>query len=324
MHQGLTGNNTLLAAFGHHKCASMWVHSICEQVCLDLGLRLGCVFGEQEFGGDLQRYVKERNLDFLLYGNADFHQVQRLAAGNLRAFHYVRDPRDIVVSAYFSHRNVHPTAAWPELVEHREKLRSCTEEQGLFLELEFRARQFEEMRSWRNDAGSEAIRFCKIEELVSSPYQSFLEIFAFLGLLDQDYYSPSSRVRFLLAKLRSRLEQQLGGAVHLPRVIRMMPSERLLGIVCERDFSRLSGGRAKGQVDPNSHYRRGVHGDWLNHFSLDHLQFFKERYNDVVLQYGYETDPDWDRQYVPIIRQRLNAPGGAYAHAQVASPRTQL
>lgn len=307
MSQGPTNKKHLTAAFGHHKCASMWVHGICEQVCLDLGLRLGSVFGAPEFGGDLERYVRERNLDFLLYGNADFHQVQHLAMENIRAFHYVRDPRDIVVSAYFSHRNSHSTQAWPELIEYREKLRACTEEQGLLLELEFRAQQFQEMRSWKANSATGPIRSYRIEEVIARPYETFVEIFASLGLLDEGYYSAANRLRFLLAKVSCRAERLLGKSVHLPRAIRAIPTEALLGIVHERDFSKLSGGRQKGETDPASHYRRGVHGDWLNHFSLEHLQFFKERYGDLLLQYGYESDPDWDRKYVPIIQRRLKS-----------------
>jgi hypothetical protein len=305
MNQGLTTQKRLAAAFGHHKCASMWVHSICEQVCLELGLKLGCVFGEKEFGGDLERYVRERKIDFLLYGNADFQQVQSLPVENIHAFHYVRDPRDIVVSAYFSHRNSHSTEAWPELVEYREKLRSCSKEQGLFLELDFRSQQFQEMRSWKDNSDNGSIRSHKIEDVISSPYRTFLEIFGSLGLLDQEYYSPANRARFLLAKAGCKLERLTGGSMHLPRGLRVIPAERLLGIIYERDFSKLSGGRQKGQVDPTNHYRRGVHGDWINHFSVEHLQFFKERYGDLVLQYGYESDPDWDRKYASIIQDRL-------------------
>jgi hypothetical protein len=305
MNQGLTTQKSLLAAFGHHKCASMWVHSICEQVCLELGLKLGCVFVEREFGGDLERYVRERKIGFLLYGNADFQQVQRLPMETIRAFHYVRDPRDIVVSAYFSHRNSHSTEAWPELVEYREKLRSCSKEQGLFLELDFRAQQFQEMRSWEEHSHNGSIRTYKIEDVISSPYQTFLEIFASLGLLDEEYYSPSNRLRFLLAKASGRFEHLMGSSVHLPRGVRAIPAERLLGVVYERDFSKLSGGRQKGQTDATSHYRSGVHGDWINHFSVEHLQLFKERYGSLVLQYGYESDPDWDRKYIPIIQDRL-------------------
>ena len=303
MNQEISTKKGLVAAFGHHKCASMWVHSICEQVSLELGIRLGSVFLERDFGGDLGRYARDEKIGFLLYGNADFQQVQRLPLDETRAFHYVRDPRDIVVSAYFSHRNSHSTDAWPELIEYRERLRACSKEEGLFLELDFRSEQFQEMQSWQDHADDGSIRTYKIEDVIASPYQTFLEIFSYLGLLDEEYYSPSNRLRFLLAKTSSRFEHLMG--MHLPRGVRAIPPERLLGIVYERDFSKLSGGRKKGQADPTSHYRSGVHGDWVNHFTVEHLQLFKEHYGSLVLQYGYESDPDWDRKYIRIIQERL-------------------
>lgn len=305
MNQDLKADKPLMAAFGHHKCATMWVHSICGQVCVELGLSEGEVFLERDFGGDLQRYVRKEKVDFLLYGNADFRQVRRLPLQTMRAFHYVRDPRDIVVSAYFSHRNSHSTKAWPELIAYREKLRSCSKDEGLFLELDFRSEQFEEMRSWQDNSDESCIRSYRIEDVFSSPYQTFLDIFSYLGLLDEEYYSPSSRMRFLLAKASARFGK--GISLRFPSGLTTIPPERLLGIVYERDFSKLSGGRKKGQTDPSSHYRSGVHGDWVNHFSIEHLQAFKERYGDLVLQYGYESDPDWDRNYAPIIQERLKS-----------------
>jgi hypothetical protein len=168
----------------------------------------------------------------------------------------------------------------------------------MFLELDFRAEQFDQMRSWKGCLDDESIRFYRIEDIIADPYRSFLEIFGFLGLLDEEYYSPSERLRFLLAKASFKLENSMGGSVHLPRGLKALPAERLLGVVYERDFSKLSGGRQKGQSDTTSHYRRGVHGDWVNHFSAEHLRYFKERYGDLVLQYGYESDPDWDSKYL--------------------------
>ena len=73
-----------------------------------------------------------------------------------------------------------------------------------------------------------------------------------------------------------------------------LPAERMLGIVWERDFKRLSGGRKVGQQDVKSHYRKGVPGDWKNHFKPEHVAHFKRHYNDLLLKYGYETNPDWE------------------------------
>src|ERR1035438_2408123 len=106
------------------------------------------------------------------------------------------------------------------------------------------------MRNWEDISDNGSIRLYKIEDVISSPYRTFLEIFGSFGLLDQEYYSPSNRLRFLLAKASCRLERLMGSPIHLPRGIRAIPAERLLGIVYERDFSKLAGGRQKGQVDP--------------------------------------------------------------------------
>jgi hypothetical protein len=298
MDQVMETKGHIFGAFGHHKAATMWVHGICGQVCLELGLKVGTVFLDREFDGDLERYAREGKIDFLLYGNANYKHVQHLPLKRIRGFHYVRDPRDVVASAYFSHRNSHSTEAWPELIEYREKLRSCSKEEGMFLELDFRAEQFDEMRSWIDCVDQRSVRFYRIEDVILDPYGSFLDIFNFMGLLDEEYYSPSERIRFLLAKASCRLENVTGGSVRLPRGLKALPPERLLGIVYERDFSKLSGGRKQGESDTSSHYRRGVHGDWVNHFSSEHLRYFKERYGDLVLQYGYESDPDWDRKYL--------------------------
>lgn len=298
-------NNLIRGAFGHHKCGSMWIGGICEQACQELGIHFAAVYTPDMFNSDLPQFVSNKRVEFLSYGNADFSTVKPLIGSRLRAFHYVRDPRDIVVSAYFSHKSTHSTEQWPELVEYRERLRNCSKDEGLFLELEFRRAQFEEMRSWNTLSESDGIRQYRMEDLSKRPFESFLEMFEFLEFLDDERYTPSKRIRFLLGKAAARVEAALGSNIRVPRGLDKLPTERVLGIVSERNFQRLSGGRKQGQEHKGSHYRKGVHADWLNHFSPEHLQSFKENYGDLVLQYGYETDADWDLQYIPILQQRM-------------------
>jgi Sulfotransferase domain len=284
----------LLGYFGHHKCASTWIENICGSVCHDLGLRFRLVYTASDFDADLPSLMSHERVDFLAYANADYRHVGLL--GEVTGFHVVRDPRDVVVSAYFSHLYSHPTHAWPELISHRAKLQSVPKEEGLFLEMDFRAEQFREMESWPDTLPDNLIRL-RMEDLTADPYNQLLRIMTFLKLLDEGEYGAPARMRFLLSKIGAKLRAATGlrlGVLFAPA----LPAERLLGIAWENHFARHAGGRTDGEEDVKSHYRKGTPGDWLNHFNRKHIEYFKERYSGVLLKYGYEADDNWDRKYL--------------------------
>jgi hypothetical protein len=58
-------------------------------------------------------------------------------------------------------------------------------------------------------------------------------------------------------------------------------------------FQRLSKGRRRGQEDPSSFYRKGIAGDWKNHFSQEDRRVFKEEAGELLIRLGYEDDLDW-------------------------------
>lgn len=295
--------NVLFVALGHHKCATMWVHTIASELCRETGRRFGEVFKPPMFDGELGRYVERERLDFLGYGNAHFDYVKQLPLDRVRGFHYVRDPRDIVASAYFSHLYSHSTENWPELIAHREKLKTLSKEDGLMLDIDFRSVQFEEMASWKEYEGN-AIRTYRMEDLTRNPYPEMLRLFRWLGLLDEEYYSPAKRVHLMISKAFRRLEYLFDYKVKMPFAPTLLPAERFLGIVWENDFEKKAG-RKKGQEDSKSHYRKGVAGDWINHFTPRHIEHFKARYNNVLLMYGYETEENWEEQYLDQIEERM-------------------
>lgn len=43
----------------------------------------------------------------------------------------------------------------------------------------------------------------------------------------------------------------------------------------------------------NTFLRKGVHGDWRNHFSPEHIRVFKETAGALLLELGYENDLRW-------------------------------
>src|SRR6202034_3098967 len=79
--------------------------------------------------------------------------------------------------------------------------------------------------------------------------------------------------------------------------------QRLKAVATKHSFERLSGGRQRGSEEVSSHYRKGIHGDWQNHFTPAITRRFKTLYNDVLVMGGYEKDASWHAEQ-PLSLQR--------------------
>ena len=146
--------------FGQHKCASAYFeHSILRPICRHMGLKRAQVFSPEQFAGRLDQYVRTNKLDLVSYVNADKTFVDQLDMP-FRAVHVIRDPRDVVVSAYYSHLHSHLLSDWSELGEFRQTLSNLSEKDGLLAELKFisdlttnghKLRPFQCMMDWNYD-----------------------------------------------------------------------------------------------------------------------------------------------------------------------------
>ena len=166
----------LVAYFGHHKCATQWMRRVVADVCPAIGREQVVFSGVQDFDKDLVAAIHDPGATFLCYQNADARFVRPL--GNMRGFHIVRDPRDVVVSAYYSHLYSHNL--FGKLGEYREKLQSVPEAEGLMLELENRLHQFRVMLDWNyNDP---RILELRMEDVTGDAATYLPQIFDFLGL----------------------------------------------------------------------------------------------------------------------------------------------
>ena len=292
-----SGNTiSLRAFFGHHKCATGWINKILSEMCFHLGRRFLRVNQEKEFEGwrSLAAYLHEEKTELVAYNNAKAEPLQGLPLH--RGVHVVRDPRDILVSAYFSHLHSHQTKHWPELIPHRKRLQKLSEEEGLLCEMDFSHQQFKDMLHW--DYAQENVLELKMEELTQAPVRGFREIMAFLGWLaapKRDAERWRERVFLLLNRVTYKAHHTLSPAL-IPPYLCPLPGLSPEGVerfVKRYSFSKLSGGREKGEENKKSHYRKGKAGDWKNHFTDEHRRVFKERYNDVLVELGYETDANW-------------------------------
>ncbi len=281
----------LLAYFGHHKCASTWITLINRAVCRELNLKFRIVdsprFNPAVFAQGLNAFVKRKRIDFLSYINADFQFAKGLE--NCAGFHVIRDPRDIVVSAYFSHLYSHPTAGWPELAAHRAQLQKVGKEEGLLLEMKFRMQEFEALYNWNYHQDN--VLEMKMEDMIGSPYETMVQALSFLGLVDT---APTFTRRFIHA-VASAAAIHIKGTRLIPVTMagRKIPVDNLLGYIFKNRFSSIARGRTNGEEDVKSHYRKGVAGDWVNHFSPDHCRVFNEMFDDLLVKLGYETSTDW-------------------------------
>ncbi len=280
-------NDQLLGYFGHHKCASTWIGNIIRNACACIGMKYGVVSDSEAFDHNLQKFVTESRIGFVAYTNANLKYVEKLH--NFRGFHVIRDPRDIIVSGYFSHLHSHSAQNWPELVERRNRLQSVSKEEGLLLEMEYGERELQDLNNWNYSQPN--VLEIKMEQLIQKPYEGFVEIFRFLDLVDEGLWSGgwslSRQLHLLLAAIGNKR------FVPFSYKLKKIPIETLLFTVFDNRFSKLAKGRKPGHEDVQSHYRKGVSGDWVNHFTEEHKKFFKERYNNLLVRLGYETGTDW-------------------------------
>jgi hypothetical protein len=95
------------------------------------------------------------------------------------------------------------------------------------------------------------------------------------------------RYEDLLTRDEEILERVLLAHCRLP-----VSREQLLAVVRANRFEARSG-RKPGQENVTSHERKGVAGDWRNHFTDKVAKAFKEQYGELLVATGYETDDRW-------------------------------
>lgn len=140
--------------FGHHKCASRFFRrAIFEPIASANGWPIfsyKIIVPPYHFS-DLPRLDLD-NIDWYGVRKAGAAVVNVLntspevvsaveACGDFRGLHVVRDPRQILISAYFHHRGTHPVAGstgffWDKLSEDQRRLRELPQEEGILYELD--------------------------------------------------------------------------------------------------------------------------------------------------------------------------------------------
>ena len=179
--------------------------------------------------------------------------------GHYKAFFVMRDPRDLVISRYFSIRYSHNLIN-ESIKKERIFLNNASMEEGLNYFIEAienkHAELYSALLSWPGSIDNPRIMICKFEDLIGTDrLESFKRIF--------DHCEIS------------------------------IPGSTLKRILEKYSFEELSQGRKQGEADPKSHYRKGIAGDWQNYFDDNHKKLFKRVAGNLLIELGYEKNDDW-------------------------------
>ncbi|GAA2358725.1 hypothetical protein Cme02nite_34920 [Catellatospora methionotrophica] len=284
----------LLVYSGRHKAASSWSRAILREAAGLLGLNMVTVIAPEQWApyGSLAELVRQEKVDLLSLTNIAQHDYATLPPR--RTVNVIRDPRDIVVSGYFSHRNTHGVHAlgvtWHELIDHRRRLLELDVADGLLEEIEFSGYFLDHMSTW--DYGQPEVLEVRMEDQIGDQVAVWTQIFDHYGLLVPPRalgeWVRTAAVRWRLATLRAE-----PGSFRARRALPAPPLARLprtfVPLALDHyTFTRLScSDRRPGQPDEMNHYRNGVPGDWRNHFTERHREAFQARYGDLAERLGY-------------------------------------
>ena len=276
--------------FGHHKCATRYIINILNIVNKYLELNHIEFHNDELFNSNLENSIIQKNLDFVYYTNAKYKHITKIENNNIfnyKGFHLIRDPRDILISAYFSHKNSHPVNEWTELKKIKKKLNSVSLIEGIKYEMSLLKENLIDLEEW-NYTNPEIYEL-KFENLIEKPVEIITDIFVFLDLVD--FHCVDTSIKALSKELINSISHKL--IKKKPIKTKKIPLTKLLNAIIVNDFKVLSHGRNNGTVDNLSHYRKGISGDWKNYFNNDIKEKFKKDFPNLLIKLGYEENNEW-------------------------------
>jgi hypothetical protein len=206
----------------------------------------------------LRRFLGGCPQGMFVTAHARFHPVLRDLIGELRfrQILVLRDPRDVVVSGMFFQKRE------PWLLHHKYYTEALESDEERIMA---------------------TIRGFGLDVATDHPRASIREIFeGYIPWLDD----PST----LVVRFEDLVGPRGGGVSE-----KQLDEIKRIGDFVERPLSRERAQRiaqkmySKGSLT----YRKGIVGDWRNHFTEDHQRVFKEVAGDILIRLGYEKDTDW-------------------------------
>jgi hypothetical protein len=278
-------NYQLIVFSGTPKAGSTWLGGLFSGIAIEMGMNF--FYGQYAIPKNHEIIMKNR-FDLVISQSSDYDRLQEL---NLpyKCIHIIRDPRDILVSSYYSYKKTHNVDRWPELKNLRKKLHSVSFDDGMLETMKFNCYFYKTLQNWNyNDRN---ILELKYEDMIQSPEYFLIEIFHFLGLTNDNLkYSVVSNINSIYNRIIFR-KRFIYNSIRIEQ--KSIPINRIKAINQKLSFDKLSKGRRRGSENSHSHYRKGIIGDWKSQFSEVVKSTFKNEYGDLLIQLGYEKNYTW-------------------------------
>ncbi len=272
--------------FGQHKCASQWVTLLIERMCNELGWKSVCAYEEVvRAHGGLRALIEQEKPDFLIIPESTVEKANEIGE-SYRGFHIVRDPRDIVVSGYFSHMKSHPLSKEGLTPEHREQLRTLPMEAGIDLEIATLSRiPLRNLYQWEYD--KPWIHETEFDRVTKAPLQEFTRILEFMEMTGE-----KNNLLFSMQCYYNRVVRKIG--LNVLRIRSETYSIHRMGRILKvLSFTNLKKGRMKRLGQKTDHYRKGKTGDWRAHLTKQQEEEISRIFPGILEKLGYEaTIPD--------------------------------
>ncbi|MBW2991752.1 sulfotransferase domain-containing protein [Candidatus Woesearchaeota archaeon] len=167
-----------------------------------------------------------------------------------KAFVIIRDPRDCVVSWYFSAKKSHTMVT--VIPKFRREMKNLGFDEGMkyIIDRLEELGSFDAQRSWLEAQDKRNIKIFRYEDLADDNLNFLKQLFNYLEI--------------------------------------RIPEKEIIKLYNKYRFDRLAGGRKQGEEDNAHHFRKGVPGDWKNYFNKSVEKYFYEKTNDLLDVLGYK------------------------------------
>ncbi len=246
--QGDKLSKPLIVHCCYHKCLTVYFYRVMQKVATAFGMHC------QYFNW---REKLDPKTDMLLIPHS---QIDFGLLSNYVGTHIVRDPRDLLISAYFYHLRTdeewcaRPNPAHtsrPPDVSYQQHLKSLDQEQGLLYELNHVAGKMAElMGQW--DYDNRKILELRYEDVIGNERDTFAKVFSWYGFSGD----------------RLQIAIEIGESLALSNVSKQ-----------DKNFKHARQGSRVGQ--------------WQDFFTPAIKASFKRRFGDLLIRLGYAQDDRW-------------------------------